>query len=275
MFRSLALFTAAFTLSACSTIDRGFYDNVRVDTVPQGATASFTYIPSDPIRTQPGAVKRMTCEETPCAFEIARTQRGIVRIEKDGFAPVEYFVSPSRYRLGGGVDMKKVAQKTIPTSLATGLTGGLAYAAFTQSSLGILWGGLLTPGLGTYQPVSTSTGAIIGTGVGVGIAAGSMLIDMGTSANENVYPNPVVIGLADTGTEVEGDPFVDAYYDLIAIYREKEIACTSRNRRNAAGLTCHDARLQLNAANKTLTALETQRDAEIKALIKAQKEAQE
>ncbi|GHB02587.1 hypothetical protein GCM10009069_26700 [Algimonas arctica] len=186
MVGRIALITLSLTLGACSTIDRGFNDHVRVDTVPQDATASFTYIPSDPVLRQPGAVKRLICEATPCAFEIPRTQKGIVKVEKEGFAPAEYFVAPSRYRGGGSVDLGATALKTTSTSLGVGLTGGLTYAAMSQSLASLA--NIFTFGFGNYQGVSTATGATAGTGVGLGIAAGSMLIDMGTAANRRPSP---------------------------------------------------------------------------------------
>lgn len=281
MIRSLALIALSATLGACSTIDRGIYDNVRVDTVPQGATASFVYIPANPIRGQPGAVKRMVCEATPCAFEVPRTRMGIVKVEKDGFAPSEYFVAPSRFRGGAGVDLGTTTVVSTATSLGTGVTAGLVSASVAQFSYSIAYAipnaiSTALGGSGSLAPtVNTSSFATAGTGIGIGIAAGSILIDMGTAANSNVYPNPVVIGMAEMGTEVEEDPFVIAYYKLMASYRQRETICKSRKKRNTEGFNCVDARREFYAIEKKIEALEKERDDSIKALIDAQKEAQE
>jgi hypothetical protein len=273
MIKKLALLTFAANLAACSTIDRGVTDHVRVDTVPQGATASFIYIPSEPSTRHPGAIRRMTCAATPCAFQVGRSQKGIVTVEKDGFEPAQYYVGPSRFRGGAGVNLEATTLKTTSTSLGVGLTGGLYYAAMSQLFTAL--GNAITLGFGNYQGVSTATGATAGTGIGLGIAAGSMLIDAGTSANSNVYPNPVVIGMAQAGTQAEDDPFVEAYYDLIARYKEKEIACASRRNRNEAGLSCSDTRLLYRDARRALSDLENERDDDIRALIKANKEAEQ
>jgi len=273
MIRNLALLSLAVNLVACSTIDRGVTDYVRVDTVPQGATASFTFIPSESSTRQPGAVKRVICQATPCAFEVRRSQKGIVRLEKDGFEPAEYYVGPSRFRGGAGVDLDATTLKTTSTSLGIGLTGGLTYAAFSQFAAA--FGNIFTFGFGNYQGVSTASGATAGTGIGLGIAAGSMLIDAGTSANANIYPNPVVIGMAQAGTPTEDDAFVAAYYDLIAKYRQREITCASRQNRNDSGQTCSDTRLIYRDARRALSDLENERDDEIRALIKANKDAEQ
>ncbi|MGJ8559310.1 MAG: hypothetical protein ACSHX3_03660 [Litorimonas sp.] len=281
MGRHIAFIVLALSLAACSTIDRGFYDHVRVDSVPQGATASFTYIPSDPVRRQPGAVKRLICEETPCAFEIPRTQKGIVRLEKEGFAPAEYFVAPSRYRAGGGVDMGTTTLLTTASSLGSGLTAGLATASLAQFSLSLAYAipnvfysalgntGSLTP------VVNTPAYATAGTGIGVGIAAGSMLIDMGTAANKNTYPNPVVIGMADAGTDAAEDPFVSTYYDLISKYRQRETLCRSRKKRNEDGFTCGQLNRHFKEVETRLKTLEDDRNDQIKALIEEHAETKE
>lgn len=273
MIRNIAVLTFGLSLTACSTIDRGITDYVRVDTVPQGATAYFTHIPATGSTRQPGAVRQITCEETPCAFEVRRSQRGLVRVEKEGFETAEYFVGPSKFRGGAGVDLNATALKTTSTSLGVGLTAGLTFAAVSQAFAA--FGNIFTLGFGNYQGVSSASGATAGTGIGLGIAAGSMLIDAGTSANSNVYPNPVVIGMAETGTPVSDDPFVDAYYELIAKYRQQEVTCATRNGRTEEGLSCTDTRRIYGDARRALRALEDERDDEIRALMKANKEAEQ
>ena len=91
--------TALILLPACASIDRGINDHVRVDTVPQGATVSVRHIPLKDSVRQPGAIESATCEATPCAFEVRRSQRGIVLIEKDGFETAEYYIinDPTKY----------------------------------------------------------------------------------------------------------------------------------------------------------------------------------
>jgi hypothetical protein len=134
---------------------------------------------------------------------------------------------------------------------------------------------IFTFGFGNYQGVSTATGATAGTGVGLGIAAGSMLIDMGTAANKNTYPNPVVIGMTDSETNTAEDPFVSTYYDLITAYRQKEILCRTRKKRNADGFTCGQLNRQFMDVETRLETLESKRDDDIKAMIEVAKEAQE
>lgn len=180
---------------------------------------SFLHIPFKDNLKQPGVIERATCPETPWAIEVRRMQRGIVSIEKDGFETVEYYIGPSRYRIGGSIDLGATALKTTSTSIGAGLTYGLTYAVYSQMFAGL--GNALTLGLGNFQGVSTATAATAGTGVGVGIAIGSMLFDAGSGANQNIYPNPVVIGMAPNGTPVEDDPFVDAYYLLIRAYTQQ------------------------------------------------------
>lgn len=272
MIRNIALTSMAIILlPACSTIDRGLTDHIRVDTVPQGAKVSVLHIPFKDNPKQVGAIERVTCAETPCAIEVRRLQRGIVSIEKDGYEKADYYIGPSRYRAGGAVDLGATALKTTSTSLGTGMTLGLTYASFSQVFAGL--GNVLTLGLGNYQGVSTATGATAGTGVGIGIAVGSMLFDAGSGANQNIYPNPVIIGMAPNGTTSEGDPFVDAYYTLIRAYTQKEKSCSQRTKRDEI-ISCSDANRSYRDARSALMDLEDERDDAIKALVQAQKEAQ-
>ena len=254
---ALALLSCSL-LPACATIDRGTTDFVRVDSVPQGATVTMIGDNVDAVMDDEESAPVTKSCTTPCALPFGRQTEVLVRIERDGFAPFEYAVTPSRLRGSGGTNAAKSAAVTTGVSAATG---------FFVASFGNGIANLFT--LGTAGTVYNTTGAAVsGTGVGLGLTAASMAIDASAGANMNFFPNPTVVGLAEAGQETQIDPLVAPLRRLIEL-EERQRAFCNRGSGNYDRERCKETRNARRAARKDFREMRKTRDDEIVALMEA------
>ncbi|GLQ21318.1 hypothetical protein GCM10007854_22730 [Algimonas porphyrae] len=255
---------AAILVAACSTIDRGVIDHARIDTVPQGASVTLTYITGTQ-RPDSADIKTQFCRATPCAFPIPRRQIAKVTVTHPDYETAEYMVGPSRLRGSVGVSLSK----TLPTAMGVGAYSGVIYATLTQLTAGIA--NALTFGLGQAQGVSTASGATAGTGVGLAVAAGSMLIDAGTGANGNLFPNPVVLGLTDQKDAPVLDPLVAEYDKWLEALAVMKTACSIRSRSADIRNQCRETEKTFMSTRAAYRAALKERDDALIAFAKEQK----
>ncbi len=219
-FRAVIFLIAAFIMTGCATVNRGTTDHFRIDTVPQGATAT-TSIETpkskrDRRRNKSKSPVYESCSPTPCAIALPRLSEFVVRLEYENYEPVEMFVTNSSRK--GSLTATTAATSTtalgaVGTATGVAASGVALYggtgAAITGTTAGFNFGASLTP----------STSSIAGAAIppALILSGGMMLFDAGVGANRNFYPNPVVLELTPEGNPVKIDP-------LVALYREKLIA---------------------------------------------------
>ena len=207
-YRLLIFVVFSILLSACSTVNRGTDDHFRIDTVPQGAKVTTSIInPEWTARTRKRqnsskrnrqSAKYIGCEPTPCAIKLPRRSEFAAKLEHPGYEPVEIFIRSSKQK--GSANTSAVAN--LATASGTGFAVGGAYATFEA---------LLTLGLqsGNASGVAASAAA-----AGLGLGVGMIAVDAAAGSNLNLFPNPVVIELAQEGVPTRKDPLVDLYRDM-------------------------------------------------------------
>ena len=275
MLRIIVLCFLALFISACATIDRGIEDHVRVDTVPQGARVTVTYHQSvnrnprsrKPLKRYAVEVIQDVCPSTPCAIPHPRQKDALVRIEHEGFAPVEYVVYPSSRSGATAVNL----QSTLTGSSATGLYAGAI--TFQTVSFMNAFGRLFTLGLERNAFGNASgTAASVGTGVGVGVVAVSLATDAVTKANSNLFPNPSVFGLAETESELH-DPLVAPFKADMTAERLRADLCFRYQRSDPVAVErCNQAKEDYRRTRRAYLDTKAQAKAEYKALIRAARE---
>jgi len=221
---------AAFIMTGCATVNRGADDHFRIDTVPQGAKVTTSIETGKSIRKRrnnknlPREYKG--CNATPCAIQLSRLSEFTFTVENEGYEPIEMYVTSSHKRGSvtantaasvastAGVVAGSAAVTAPIIALSTGVTGAVVAGSGSVLTLGLI-------------PVETavSTGFAIGTSAAPSTASiasaavppallvtgGMLLIDAGTGANKNLYPNPVVLELTPTGSPVRYDPAVNLF----------------------------------------------------------------
>lgn len=75
----LVLLVSLIIMSGCATITRGTSDTLVIETEPSNASASLS--------------NGLQCK-TPCALRMSRKDNVIIKIEKDGFIPIDVVVAP-------------------------------------------------------------------------------------------------------------------------------------------------------------------------------------
>lgn len=212
LFRLIPLCLALLCLSACATVNRGVTEHFRIDSVPQGAKVTLTTdnIEIEKSQKQSGPIyqpRTIICPKTPCAIPLARSRSFVAKVELEGYEPFETFVSSG---FSSGAAAGNAALTT-----ATSLSGGAATGAFAATVFAPVLSSFFVPfSQEAARTVSSqvtssviSTGATAGLGVGIGLVA----IDFGSGSNLNLSPNPVVVGLAQTGQTVIKDPMVPLF----------------------------------------------------------------
>jgi len=244
VFRLIVLLILAACISTgCATVNRGADDHFRIDTVPQGAKITTSIETSKSKRKRRKnkniAPEYKGCNPTPCAIQLSRHSEFTFTAEHAGYEPVEMYITSSHKRGSFTANTAATAATTAGTVATTAAIGAGISAATTglATGLGAGLGASFTFGL---IPVETavsagfaagassvpSAGAIAASAVPPALAVtGTMLlIDAGTGANRNLYPNPVVLELAPTGTAVKYDPAVNLFQEekaAEALYDQK------------------------------------------------------
>ena len=246
--RIIILTLLAIITTGCATVNRGATDYFRIDTVPQGAKATTTIETRDSIRARQKNPKTSpqyhACEPTPCAIALSRRSEFIVKLEYDGYQPTELFITNG----GSSASYSANAAAAIATTTGTVAVGApmAAGLATTLSSLSIATvnaslaagANISTLGLVSFESAfavtnsafvatPTTTSSVVSSAVPPALAVtGAMLLtDMATGANLNLYPNPVVIGLAPEGVLAKKDPNVDGFKNLLAAKTDFESLC--------------------------------------------------
>ena len=226
----------AFLMTGCATVNRGSDDHFRIDTVPQGAkiTTDIETPKSLRNRRKNKNIPReyYGCDPTPCAIQLSRLSEFTFTVEHEGYEPVEMYVSSSNKR--GSLTANTAA--SVATTAGTVAVSAAATSTLIAAGTGITTafasgtGAALTFGL---VPIETAVSAGFAAGAGaapstasllagavppaLAVTGGMMLIDAGTGANKNLYPNPVVLELAPKGSPVKYDP-------AVKLFKEKKSA---------------------------------------------------
>jgi hypothetical protein len=256
-------------MTGCATVNRGATDYFRIDTVPQGATATTT-IETSKSRTarskNPSLIPIYeSCSPTPCAIALPRRSEFIVTLEHPDFQTAELFITNSA---SSASYTANVAATTAVTAGTVAVTAP-AVAAFAtgMSQLGVTISNTLiasTANLGTlglipfetalgaansvFVATPTTTSSVVSSAVPPALAiTGAMLLtDVATGANVNLYPNPVVLGLAPEGVPVKTDPNVMGFKALLNANEAVDLHCR-QGRRTAQ---CADAKKKLSDIKK-------------------------
>lgn len=232
----ILIFMSAFITTGCATVNRGVDDHFRIDTVPQGAKITTSIETPKSIRNRREnkglAPEYIGCEPTPCAIQLSRRSEFTFTTEHAGYEPVEMYVTSSNKR--GSMTANTAA--SIATTAGTTAVGAASTASLLATSTGIATGigaglgasftfGLVpietavSAGLAAGASAAPSTGALIASSIppALAVTGGMLLIDAGTGANRNFYPNPVVLELAPKGSPVKYDP-------AVKLFKEKKSA---------------------------------------------------
>lgn len=264
-FRLIAILTFAACISACSTVNRGTQDFLRIDTVPQGAKVTTTE--KDVLRklknynkkSRKVGIKTRICEATPCAIPVPRRTTLVARVELDNYEPVEFFVTSSTQKgaAAGSVALNSGA------SAGTGALIGAWAAGF---------GNALSFGITNYSSSALAAGSAT---IGLGVGAGFIAVDAGTGANLNLYPNPVVIGLAPEGTETLKDPMAPLFLDKLNAEIAVSKYCVNVSRKNKVAYKsqCSQARQKEKKAKSDFNDTKRKIEAARKTAVKAARQA--
>lgn len=270
---NIALILMAVMLSACSTVNRGYKDHFRIDTVPQGASVTTSVIDNTRKKRQKNQYGRYAgsnaitqyhgCRPTPCAIELPRRSEFVVTLEHPDYEPTELFVRSTSMK--GGTTANAAANIATASGTSFALVG--MAASFSAAYTPLL-------SLGT-QSVNASGIATTGATAGLGIGVGMIAIDIATGANLNLFPNPVVIELAPKGSAVKTDPLVGLHKNMIKAKSISEAICAKRKKDIIAGEpTCKEARTDYKNRKESFQRLKRQQLDELKAAIKAAKAQQ-
>ena len=186
--RSLSIAAIALATAGCATVFRGTNDEIEVTTEPPGAMVSTTLETPKSERDRrwgrAAAPVYAGCASTPCSFKAPRRSRFLLKIEKEGFEPVEIGVTG------------KLGKAALTANLAA--TAG-ASAASSAALSGLVSG--VTAGLATGAGAGAAVGA---TTAGVGVAF--IGVDAATGAYLSLNPNPIHIVLPPEGTRFDPHP---------------------------------------------------------------------
>ena len=244
ILKNLLLIISILMLTACSSINRGVYDNLRVDTVPQGAQVTVERRVISQSReidrnSKDIYIEKTVCDATPCAIVVPRRSKLLVTVEHPGYETSEVYIGSVNKKGALGVSL---VSNTATLSAVGGLTGAW-YAAGTS----IYTLGLTNPSGSAYA----SGRAGIGLGLGVSMVA----VDTATGANLNLYPNPVILGLAPEGSKTIIDPRVKPYRKYIEAQQTKTKYCNWRTtkKRKIYEERCIAAKKRLKSADEEYT----------------------
>lgn len=165
------LILAASQMCACATIIRGTTEPFEVMTIPPGATVTTNLETpaSKELRKENEALQPTyySCQ-TPCTWELSRKAEFDLKIDMDGYHPVNLKIE-SKYGFGSS---------TTATNLAasTGGAAAVVVTAYATAAGGAAW----------LPAVAGATGYAGFVGVGFDVATGAM---------KDLSPNPIALQL--------------------------------------------------------------------------------
>ncbi len=195
-------------LSACTTIARGSSDYLRIDSIPQGASVTTTietYKSKQRSKIDIRNEKEFeTCAPTPCLIEVGRRKRFVITIEHPGYEPAELAINGEVAVAYANIDMAVPAGSVIANvgggAGAAALTGYILIPFTELVRTGFVQ--ILGPAAASSVPSVTSSLMPITAGIGVAMVG----VDALSGSYANIYPNPVIIKLAPSGTPSLTDP---------------------------------------------------------------------
>lgn len=264
---------AALLLPACATVNKGSTDYFRVDSVPQGARVYTTVETHASKRKRAGNPKLEPeyygCAPTPCAIPFNRNAKFIARIEHDDYETAEIFISSQN-------NQGSFAGNAAATTVVVGGTtyiGAAAVAGFASLTSQLAYGLVNVFTFGLSAPASaapvTTTSSVLSSAAppALAITGGMLMIDAASGANKNLYPNPVILGLAPKGTEIKTDPFVAIYKKELEAKTRVDKYCSVVTRNTKA------RKKKCRAAKETERTYRTERREKMKEVFKAQRDA--
>lgn len=273
---SLTLITA-YILTGCATVNRGTHDHFRIDTVPQGARIITSIETNESIRKR-RKNKTITaqyheCNPTPCAIKLGRLSEFTFTVENDGYEPVEMYITNSHKKGSFTANTASAVATTAGTTIGaaavtaplvagtlgvTGATLGATSSVFTFGLIPVE--AAVSTGFTAGASAVPSTASLVAGAIppALALTGGMLLIDAGTGANRNFYPNPVVLELTPKGLPVRYDPAVKIFKRFSALERKYEDMCPIR----ARGLpqddeACQTLRREMKTQRQTLRDLTT------------------
>jgi len=269
MMRLIWVSLLAILTTGCATVNRGATDYFRIDTVPQGASATTTIETRSSLKARENnpdlAPQFHSCEPTPCAIALSRRSEFVVKLEHPEHQPTELFITNS----GSNASYSANAAATVATTagtvavtapIAAGLATTLNTITLTTVNASLAAGAnLSTLGLVSFESAfavanstiaatPTTTSSVVAGAVPPALAVtGAMLLtDMATGANLNLYPNPVVIGLAPKGVQAKIDPNVAGFKNLLKAKKDAESLCRLEQKNTPQKTACKAARNRLS-----------------------------
>ena len=171
--RHCLFISSFFLITACATATRGTHEMVRVNSVPEGASA-ISNLKAPRLQTfQDGTMSPFYgCAPTPCGINLPRKSDPVVEVSKDGHESIKFKI----------VSTWETASASVPPG---------AIVSGTPRKSHVIAG---KPDALKRIPIQ---GASI-TGGLVTLGAGSVL-DYASGANLSLSPNPVTVKLVETG----------------------------------------------------------------------------
>ena len=273
--RYLIIIFALLGLSACATVNNSSYDHFRIDSVPQGAKVTTSIKKAKNKRArQTNAAEYYGCEPTPCAIALPRHSKFIATVTHPGYEPAEIYIRSSSRKgafAGSMVATTATVAGTTAASAATtaaliAIQAEIASIVITSVANSFTFGAIPV----SSTAISTaSTSSVMASAVppALIVSGGMLLVDAASGANKNLFPNPVILGLAREGQTVKTDPFVLMYREEIKLRQKAAKACVTGPAFNTEkNLVCTKAKLAVTNIQK--------KQKEVTKLIeKAQKEA--
>ena len=186
-----ALSLAATGLGGCATAVRGTNADMRIETVPPGATVT-TDLPARGRLFASTRPEGRGCAPTPCKFEVPRKADFLLRIEAENHDPVEIGVISRNGKERLDVDMSNRKGGRVGDTLEVVGVNSLAVPVTA---------GLLA-GAGASSASSAALGAIYGAMGGGVFAVAGMGVDAVSGAMLSPNPNPIRVVLPPEGADL-------------------------------------------------------------------------
>ena len=282
MLRIVIFILICLCLPACATVNHGASDHFRIDSAPQGAKVVTTLETRDSKRRRAGNPKLkkefIGCEPTPCSIKLSRHSRFIAAIEHPGYERAEIFID-STSKQGSFAGSMAMTTATVTGGAVLGAATAAALSAFAAQigaamvsvTLNVASYGLINVPVSSVTVATTSTSSAAAAAVppALAVTGGMLLIDAASGANKNLFPNPVVLGLAPDGAEVIIDPFVVLFRKELDAQDNVDLICDTNS-----GKECRTARALLADAVDNRREFQKVFYAALKADAKAAREAE-